>query len=1384
MRLRRLLLLAAMLTMLMVGLALSTGVVLAHGGEHHYHPPDLPAATGASAASATVPFELAPTAACAGGPTIDGILLDECLVRSFVIDGVTKSVTVWYTKNPVTATRMVNGSPVVLSHWINTDAQAQQVAAWFETAWRRYHTDSGHHLYDIGCSDNVNVQMEDGVGWSGIAYWASSGNCNIGIDSPMVRGGGGEWTVYHEAQHYLQYSWNDGCYGFLKPNYPDDSEFVEGYADLGADSVNATVDAIGFAGIGYNNHTSMYDKSYGNLFLKYFIEQLGDYATPADPWHNINAMYAHYDECDAQDTLYVLHSLIPALSGGALSKNEFFLNFFAANWAKDWADPATQEELIYYDDDAAPYAQPTLTQNVSMSGGSQNWSDTTPDDYAARYYQITPQAGCPYLQMEVDGEAGALLGINFMAAKTSAPTSVLRSAHIGNGYVRTFAANGVHDRLVTVVNAFTNNYAYDVTATCVSPALDIREPKQTAFALVGAPDSPIAFLARWSVTDGIAGVRGLEEGNFSFSVDDNNGTTAAATLVPGTFQTVGDEYWAVLLPPTMPLGTTFADLQICLDGSICDSENNALLYVDPGNTDIALVFDGSGSMNDEDITGEGTRLKNAQSAGLVIADLLRPGDRILVTDFSAEDSPGGCGTPTGDHDCQLDIITRLPRTNVPDPAAPTIANTRNAINSTTAREWTPIGAALDHAKDELLKEPGSLNPKHIFLLSDGEENAKPFYADVKADLINSGVVINTIGFGPEAPGNLLAQIAADTGGVYRPVPTTAQGASVAAASMPADIPAEIAAVMAAPVMPGQLGLADVYDYFDTQAQDATRMFQKNYTVNSSNCTWTEEYVHVDESANQLRFVLSAKQEEGTGAWNRITQVQPPNEFGRKGQWYDISPAHNDPPPPAKWDIRNDGFNDVLIVPNPRAGEWGFRSCTYENIIIKAAAPAAVQTNFMMAVSLQSEIRLQGQILGLNANQGVAGDKVTILGYLLSKEGLLPASTMTARVVSGGGLLLLTMYDDGLHNDGVAGDGIYGTFYSQTYTGGGYDVKIMATMPDPNQPSVQIMREWNGGFWIKGPRPDIKETDEREDREQDTDGDGMPDAWEIRCKLDPNNPNDAGDDPDRDGLTNLAEWHLGTLPCDADTDKGGENDGSEVRNGRDPLNPTDDTIIPLVKVNLRPLNSRVLVNWSPVITNVNVLLYISTDINDPGQPTDMGSKGDYLVESLQNGTTYYVWLQPESGGARGPLTQPEAVTPKADPDAPAGAMLIEDGAPSTTSKQVTLNLTSTDEPLDGVAQSANAHQTDMLSTLYNTVSGNIEMRISNHASMDGATWEPLKQFKEWTLDCAVGEICVVYAQFRDQAGNESLIVYDEILLTEAQNPPSSASDIFLPLLSTP
>jgi hypothetical protein len=68
---------------------------------------------------------------------------------------------------------------------------------------------------------------------------------------------------------------------------------------------------------------------------------------------------------------------------------------------------------------------------------------------------------------------------------------------------------------------------------------------------------------------------------------------------------------------------------------------------------------------------------------------------------------------------------------------------------------------------------------------------------------------------------------------------------------------------------------------------------------------------------------------------------------------------------------------------------------------------------------------------------------------------------------------------------------------------------------------------------------------------DIDGDGMPDSWEIAHGLDPFDPSDASQDPDRDALTNLDEFRAGTDPGNPDTDSDGWLDGEDA----DPLDPT-------------------------------------------------------------------------------------------------------------------------------------------------------------------------------------------------------------------------------------
>lgn len=67
---------------------------------------------------------------------------------------------------------------------------------------------------------------------------------------------------------------------------------------------------------------------------------------------------------------------------------------------------------------------------------------------------------------------------------------------------------------------------------------------------------------------------------------------------------------------------------------------------------------------------------------------------------------------------------------------------------------------------------------------------------------------------------------------------------------------------------------------------------------------------------------------------------------------------------------------------------------------------------------------------------------------------------------------------------------------------------------------------------------------------DSDGDGLPDDFELRFGLDPQDPVDALEDLDGDGLINRREFELGTLLDNRDSDGDTIADGEEIAAGRD------------------------------------------------------------------------------------------------------------------------------------------------------------------------------------------------------------------------------------------
>jgi VCBS repeat-containing protein len=103
-------------------------------------------------------------------------------------------------------------------------------------------------------------------------------------------------------------------------------------------------------------------------------------------------------------------------------------------------------------------------------------------------------------------------------------------------------------------------------------------------------------------------------------------------------------------------------------------------------------------------------------------------------------------------------------------------------------------------------------------------------------------------------------------------------------------------------------------------------------------------------------------------------------------------------------------------------------------------------------------------------------------------------------------------------------------------------------------TVEVLRDADGDGI-----PDVDDPDD--------DNDGMEDWWELLYGLDPEG-DDAAEDLDRDGLSNLEEYLRGINPLKADSDGDGIGDGTEVSAGTDPQSPDETPVTSLKTARLR------------------------------------------------------------------------------------------------------------------------------------------------------------------------------------------------------------------------
>ncbi len=417
----------------------------------------------------------------------------------------------------------------------------------------------------------------------------------------------------------------------------------------------------------------------------------------------------------------------------------------------------------------------------------------------------------------------------------------------------------------------------------------------------------------------------------------------------------------------------------------------------------------------------------------------------------------------------------------------------NAIQAIQDSGSTSIGGGLSAAHKVLASSAVGSRSRVVVLLSDGQENVAPMVKDVLPSLDASGATVYAVGLG-DVDQVLMQTIADTTGGLYAYAPTP---------EFLTGIYSRFAVVVA--------GQQDIENQEDQIPVGQTRTYPFNVDSSISEITVTVNWL-----ASGVHLVVEIQDPDGVV---HACDAPGPGLTCTQGSSF------------AAWRL-----ND------PAPGQW----------VVRVTSPATTSRALMQSLpgmapvplaSEGDEVAFEVQVGGatdvlfepyLNARSLPEGAPNLVRAALLSDRSFLSRRAVADVTSPDGTVHRIDLHDDGLHGDDLAGDGVFAVPYPRTVPIGKHQLRIecFGTLEDGST----FRRVATAQFDVVAG--------------EDTDADGLPDAWEREMFFSLSQA-DASTDSDGDGLAAIAEMAAGSHPLYADTDDDWLDDSREVGLGTSP-----------------------------------------------------------------------------------------------------------------------------------------------------------------------------------------------------------------------------------------